>query len=276
MKIEDKNKRIRVGYAQTSPKFGEKQKNFKQVEQIIGNKQMDLLVLPELFATGYTFVSKQETAELAERTPGETSTFLENIAKKIDGVVVGGFIEKDGNKLFNSAMMVDSSGIKTIYRKIHLFNKEKLWFVQGDLPFSVIKLVEKKGVKVGIMICFDWIFPEAARTLALRGADIIAHPANLVLPYCQNAMITRSISNRVFSITCNRIGNEVRSGKHGEDDFLFTGGSQILDQKGHRLKQASKARMDLGIADIDFSLARNKSLNNFNHVFDDRREKYYE
>ena len=84
------------------------------------------------------------------------------------------------------------------------------------------------------MICFDWFFPETARSLALLGADIIAHPANLVLPYCQKAMITRCLENRVFAVTANRIGQE----KRGEDDFQFTGASQIISYDGKVLSSA--------------------------------------
>jgi len=93
------------------------------------------------------------------------------------------------------------------YRKIHLFYKEKLYFAPGENPPKVFNV---NGVNIGVMICFDWIFPETARTLSLQGAELIAHPANLVLPYCQNAMITRSIENRVFTATANRVGSELR------------------------------------------------------------------
>jgi len=75
-----------------------------------------------------------------------------------------------------------------------------------------------------MMICFDWFFPESARTLALKGAQLILHPSNLVMPYCQDAMITRSIENRVFSITSNRIGRE--------GGYNFTGKSQIVSFDG--------------------------------------------
>jgi predicted amidohydrolase len=84
-------------------------------------------------------------------------------------------------------------------------------------------------VKVGMMICFDWIFPESARTLALKGAQIIAHPSNLVLSYCQQAMFTRAVENRVFTITANRTGTEI----NGDKELYFTGKSVIVDTKGN-------------------------------------------
>ena len=76
------------------------------------------------------------------------------------------------------------------YKKIHLFNRENLWFTPGD---EAPKVYEIDGVKIGVMICFDWIFPETCRSLALQGMQVLAHPSNLVLPHCQSAMITRCI-----------------------------------------------------------------------------------
>ena len=194
---------MKVGYIQTSPIFGEKGQNFQEIEKLITNLKADLIVLPELFATGYTFISKEEVISLAEDLNGETAQFLIKIAQMTGAIVVGGFIEKEEEKIYNSAMIVSSKGVIGSYRKIHLYFKEKLWFSPGDKP---LKIYDINRVKIGIMICFDWIFPETARTLALLGADIIAHPTNLVLPYCQNAMVIRCLENRVFAITATRIG----------------------------------------------------------------------
>jgi len=121
------------------------------------------------------------------------------------------------------------------------------------------------------MICFDWIFPETARTLSLLGADIIAHPANLVLPYCQKAMVTRCLENRVYGITSNRIGEEQR----GEDFFKFTGKSQITSYNGEVLSSAPIDEPCISVVDIDINLARSKKLNEFNDVLEDRNPTLY-
>jgi len=165
-------------------------------------------------------------------------------------------------------MFVTSKGIEKVYRKTHLFNKEKLWFSPGDSGFSVVNFRE---VNIGMLICFDWIFPESARTLALLGADLIAHPANLVLPYCQRAMITRCLVNRVFAVTSNRIGNEVR----GEDNFTFTGGSQITSYNGDVLSSAPKDEVHIDFVEIDVEKARDKNLNKYNNVIKDRKTEFY-
>ena len=260
--------KMEIGYVQTSPIFGEIAQNFKQVENLLSNTKADLIVLPELFATGYTFISKEEAESMAENTDGETAKFLMGLAEKTGAVVVGGFIEKDGNQIFNSSMIVSDNEVLGTYRKLHLYYKEKLWFSPGNKP---LEIYDVKKAKVGIMICFDWFFPETIRSLALLGADIIAHPANLVLPYCQNAMKTRCLINRVFAVTCNRIGNEVR----GEDNFVFTGGSQITSYNGEVLSTAPIDKPHIDFVEVDVTQARDKNLNKYNNIFEDRRTELY-
>ncbi|MFX1569582.1 MAG: nitrilase-related carbon-nitrogen hydrolase [Promethearchaeota archaeon] len=259
---------MKVGYIQSSPVFGDKKKNFEEIEKLISNLRADLIVLPELFATGYTFTSKKEAESLAEDLEGETAHFLIKISQSTGAIVVGGYIEKDHQKIYNSAMIASKNGVIDSYRKIHLYFKEKMWFSPGDRP---LKVYDINGVKIGIMICFDWIFPETARILAILDADIIAHPANLVLPYCQKAMVTRSLENRVFSITSNRIGEE----KRGRDYFRFTGSSQITSFNGEILSSAPNDKTYVDIIDIDIQKARNKKLNEFNDLFKDRRVELY-
>ena len=259
---------MKVGYIQTNPIFGEKEQNFNEIEKLIANLKADLIVLPELFATGYTFISKEEAVSLAENINGITSQFLLKIAKDTGAVIIGGFVEKEGNKIYNSAMIVSNKGVIGTYRKIHLYYKEKLWFSPGNKPLKVFKV---NGVNIGIMICFDWIFPETARTLALLGADIIAHPANLVLPYCQKAMVTRCLENRVFAITANRIGEK----KRGSDHFKFTGKSQITSYNGVVLSTGPKDEIHVDFVDIDIEKARDKNLNEYNNLFEDRHIEFY-
>ena len=125
---------MKIGYVQTSPIFGEITQNFEQVESLLSNTKADLIVLPELFATGYTFISKEEAESLAENTEGKTADFLMGIAKRTGAVVIGGFVEKDSNQIFNSALIVSDSEVLGTYRKLHLYYKEKLWFSPGDKP----------------------------------------------------------------------------------------------------------------------------------------------
>jgi predicted amidohydrolase len=259
---------MKIGYVQFNPKFGKKKENFAQVDNLLKDIKADLIVLPELFATGYTFISKDEARSLAETAEGSTFQFLKELSFKKDAIIVGGFVEQKGQKIYNSSLIVFQDKFQGTYQKIHLFNKEKIWFSPGKEGFKVYQV---NNIHIGIMICFDWIFPEATRSLALQGADIIAHPSNLILPYCQDAMKTRCLENRVFSITANRIGQE----KRGSDDFTFTGQSQITNYDGTILSKAPNDSSCTEIIDIDPFLARDKNLNKLNNLFDDRKPKFY-
>jgi predicted amidohydrolase len=122
------------------------------------------------------------------------------------------------------------------------------------------------------MICFDWIFPETVRTLALNGAQLIAHPANLVLPYCPDAMITRSIENRVFTATANRTGKERLS--CGEE-LTFIGGSQVTGIDGKRLGRLSRHEENVLVVEINPAEADNKAITDKNNIFTDRKPGLY-
>ena len=259
---------MKIGYVQSSPIFGKKAQNFEQIENLLGKSKADLIVLPELFATGYTFISKKEVESLAETTKGETAEFLMKIAEITGAVIVGGFVEEDSNQIYNSSLIVSSSEVFGTYRKLHLYYKEKLWFSPGNKHLKTYKV---KEAKVGIMICFDWIFPETARSLALLGADIIAHPANLVMAFCQKAMTIRCLENSVYAITANRIGDE----KRGDDNFHFTGRSQITSSDGDVLSSGPEDKPYVDFVEIDVNQARDKNLNKRNNIFEDRRTEFY-
>ena len=261
---------MKVGFIQFEVRFGEKEHNLRAVARLIEQNEADLWVLPELFNTGYIFTSNDELHRLAEPVPdGVTTEFLISLAEKFDTHIIAGIAEKRGSHFYNSAVLLNKAGSKGLYRKIHLFDKEKIWFKPGELPFQVWDI---GMAKIGMMICFDWIFPEAARTLALKGAEIICHPSNLVLPYCQNAMVTRCLENHVFAITANRIGTENR----GSSKLTFTGSSQITGTKGEILYRASTDREEVAVIEIDPKLAQDKLATPNNHIFKDRRPEMYQ
>jgi predicted amidohydrolase len=110
-----------------------------------------------------------------------------------------------------------------------------------------------------------------ARLLALEGADLIAHPANLVHPFCQDAMITRSLENRVFSVTSSRTGEEHAAGR----TIRFAGRSQIVSPRGARLAQADATEECVRTAEIDVAEARDKRVTERNDLFLDRRPDLY-
>jgi predicted amidohydrolase len=268
--VVDRGNRLKAGFYQFNPTFGKKDENLKKVMSVAEDADVALLVLPEFFATGYQFASKDEVAELSEQIPeGYTTKFLSELSLKRGLYIVAGLPERDGDSFFNSAVLTGPDGFIGVYRKTHLYFEEKLFFSPGDTGFRVW---DTKTGRIGIMICFDWFFPESMRSLALLGADIIAHPANLVLPYCPYSMPVRCLENRVYAITANRIGDENR--KEGQS-LRFIGQSQIVSPEGKILIKASEDDEDLLVAEIDPEMAKNKSLNSLNNIFDDRRPEMY-
>jgi predicted amidohydrolase len=262
---------MKAGFFQFSPAFGKKDENLEKVSSVLKDTELDLLVLPEFFATGYQFVSADEVRELSEPIQGGLTTgFLLDLSREKDMYIVAGLPEKDGDTFYNSAILTGPEGFIGTYRKTHLFFEEKLYFAPGNTGFHVWKT--RAGV-IGIMICFDWLFPESMRALTLLGAEIIAHPSNLVLPYCPQAMPIRSLENRVFAITANRTGSEGR--KEGQS-LTFIGQSQVVSPGGEILVRASESEEELLTIDINPQEARNKSLNPFNDILKDRRPEYYD
>ncbi|MDX9746649.1 MAG: nitrilase-related carbon-nitrogen hydrolase [Syntrophales bacterium] len=260
---------MKVGFIQFEPYFGRVDRNLEKAEALIRQADAEVLVLPECFNTGYLFVSREEAWDLSEEIPGgKTSKLLIDLAGRKGQFIVAGLVERAGDRLFNAAIAVSPEGVLGVYRKIHLYNEEKLWFSPGDLPFPVYDI----GLgKIGVMICFDWFFPEAARMLALKGADVICHCANLVLPFCQDGMITRCLENRVFAVTANRTGDERR----GDKILTYTGRSQITGPQGNILYRASVDQDEIGVVDMDVKLARNKRINVYNHLLNNRRVDMY-
>ena len=244
---------IKVGFVQTHPEFGAVEANRSHVKKLWGERVTDLLVLPELFNTGYQFQSLAEARNLSEPIPdGPTTEFLIDWARETGITIVAGLAERDGKALYNSAVIVGPKGFIGKFRKAHIFDTENNFFEPGDLPFTVF---DAGFAKIGIMICFDWRFPETARTLALQGADIIAHPSNLVLPHCPQAMITRCLENRVYAVTTDRVGSEKRV---AGEPLKFIGQSQVVDPDGTVLVRASEDHEEAHVVEINLEKARNK------------------
>ena len=262
---------MKAAFYQFGPSFGKKEDNLAKIIAAVKDADLELLVLPEFFATGYQFTSTDEVAELSETIPdGYTTETLSALSKEKGIYIVAGLPEKDGDKFYNSAILTGPDGFIGSYRKTHLFFEEKLYFEPGDTGFRVW---DTPIGKIGIMICFDWFFPESARSLAILGAEVIAHPSNLVLPFCPDAMPVRCLENRVYAITANRTGTEAR--KEGQS-LSFIGKSEIVSPKAEILVRAGEDEDALMIVDIDPSLASNKKLNPFNDILTDRRPEKYE
>lgn len=260
-----------IAVVQFNPDRKNIKKNIRKIQRLLNGIKADLIVLPELANTGYLYANPEDLLPLAEPQDGSGPflSALEEFAAHTGGIIVSGYAEGAEGKLYNSAVAVSQDGVICNYRKAHLFDREKKLFSPGNTGFQIF---EWQSVKIGMMICFDWIFPEAARTLALKGAQVIAHPANLVLPYCQNAMITRAIENQVFTVTANRVGQE----KLGDLQLAFTGQSQVTTPDGKIFYRGPIAKETIHLVEIDPAQALNKKLNANNDLFTDRRPSLYE
>ncbi len=265
---------IGVGFYQFCPVFGDKRANLQKLaETLVGAKHASplLMVLPELCTTGYLFTSQAEVNELAEPIPGPTTLFLEGLTRRRHLWLVLGMAERDdiSGKCYNSAVLIGPDGYRATYRKAHLFLEEKLYFAPGNTPLRVYDL----GIaKMGMLVCFDHFFPEAARVLALQGAQIICHPSNLVLPgRGQQLTHVRAIENRVFWVLANRYGAEEREGKK----LSFTGASQIVAPNGDILVQAPPDGESVQVIEISPAAADDKKVTAMNDLFADRRPELY-
>ena len=225
----------------------------------------DLYILPELANSGYRFKDKEEARTCAESI--SDSKFIKQLKKWAVGhncYIVTGLCEKEHDKLYNSSVLIGPQGVEGIYRKLHLFMDEKGIFEPGNLGLPVFDTVLGK---IGMLVCFDWMFPEAWRAMALSGCQLIAHPSNLILPYCQRVVTSYALVNKCFIATTNRVGEE--------RGLQFTGHSVLASPNGDLLIDGSENNEGLYVAEIDIEQANDKHITSRNHVFNDRRIDVY-
>lgn len=274
---------VTVAAIQMPVALGDKDKNLNKIAELAQTAVKggaELLVFPELCTSGYTFNSRQEVAELAEdATGGESIKLFKKLARDLQAYMVFGFIEHEECCFYNSAAVVGPFGLAGIYRKLHLFYEEKLFFEPGNLGLPVFNL---PWGKVGVLICYDLRFFEAGRILMLKGADIICVPTNWVVlfdqqgideqGYCmQNyAAMVMANTNQLYLACANRIGEERGTS--------FLGRSMIIGPTGWPLNgPASGDKEDILLSTVNLSDSRRgKIRNNLNDLVRDRRTDIYD
>ena len=260
-----------LAVVQFTPEFGKKEKNLSRMQELVKNVSADIIVFPELCTTGYFFQSRAEVVKSAETVNGPASKFFRDMACGKNAVVVAGFAERHQENLYNACLVVVPEQKKPhVYRKTHLFYKEKDCFDPGDSGFFVVA-DKKRDVRIGPMVCYDWRFPESARVLTLLGADLIVCPANLVTEAWRRVMPARAIENNVYLAVANRAGLEKRKG----EELRFKGNSAIYDFNGREIKMAGKEKDEVLLAKIYPSQTRDKSFNAINDVLADRQPQHY-
>jgi len=266
---------VEIACAQLAPVLGDLHGNRAQAATAIRDAAQAgarLVVLPELCTTGYALADESQARELGETADGEAVTEWSALARECDITIVGGFLELDRDGApHNSAAVVDPGGLRTVYRKTHLWDREPLIFRGGAEPPPVI---DTPVGRVGVAICYDAFFPEVMRGLALAGAEVIAVPMNSPLdgpatePLALEVVLALAAAqvNRVFVAQADRCGTE-----RGIEWAQAT----VICDPGGRLLAAPAPGTGLRRATCDLILARDKSLGARNDVFADRRTDLY-
>ncbi|MGV9313927.1 nitrilase family protein [Streptomyces sp. NPDC003691] len=272
-----RNTEVTVAVCQIAPQVGDPEGNRARIRTAVETaaaRGAQVVVLPELAASGYVFTGPEELRSAAEPADGETIREWAALAARHGLVVVGGFAElgEDG-RVYNAAALVDPAGLRARYRKAHLWDGEKVWgFTPGDGRPPV---VDTPYGRIGFMVCYDLEFPEWVRLAALDGAELLCGPVNWPLyprPDGERpAEIVRvqagAAVNRMFIAVADRTGTE-----RGQD---WLGGSVIVDADGYPLTAPSLGEEAVHTATVDLAEARNKAISDHNDVHADRRPELY-
>lgn len=263
----------RVACVQLAPVLGDLEANLDASTAAIADAVADgaqIVVLPELVTSGYMFADADEARPAA--LPADGAAFGRWIDAAGDATVVGGFCEAGADgRLYNSALVIDRSEVVAVYRKTHLWDREKLVFTPGDRLPAVLSTAH--GL-LAVLVCYDLEFPEVTRLVAVQGAELIVAPVNWPrLPHPegerQGEVITAmsaARTNRVAIAVCDRAGVE-RGQQWAEASVIINADGWVDAEAGWG--------PGIAIADVDLAASRNKNLTEFVHVHTDRRLDLY-
>ena len=267
---------MKIACVQTDVVFKDINANLSSLEATVRsevNQGTELTVFPECYSTGYCFDSLAEAMEFGESVPGPSTDRVAKLCAELKTHVVFGMLEKSGDQLFNVAVLIGPDGLIGCYRKVHLpYLGVDRFTTPGDRPFEVF---EAAGVRIGMLICYDGGFPEAARVLSIRGADLIVLPTNWPPggSYMAEFSINcRAMENGIYFAAVNRIGSE--------NGFSFIGKSRICSPVGATINSIDDASPGILRTEIDPMIARTKRIVRVpgKHLIDrmaDRRPEMY-
>lgn len=242
---------MKVASLQLDVRLGDKKRNIDKIEQLI-SKPVDIVVLPELFSTGYFHKNFNELMRLSENIPdGYTTQELHRIAKKKDCYLIGAIIENDLDSLFITAVVVGPEGFVGKQRKIHLTDDEKEFYSRGENS----EIFDIRGCKVGVIICFEGWFPESSRKLMVKGAQVICHSLLTCQEKSLDIIRVRAMENKTYFIVSNSISTEYKDGV----PIKFRGDSRIIDYDGNILINANNEEAMI-FTEIDEKAVEIKSL----------------
>jgi len=243
---------VKVAACQIDPQFGEVDRNLERIERWVVDAAQagaSLVVLPEAATTGYAFTSLDEALPVARRAGVVAPELLAGMAAKLAITIVCGTLEAEGDEIFNSALVMSPDGRRFKYRKMHLpfLGIDRFATPGPDAPW----VVEVAGLRLGVLICYDLRFPEAARICALEGADLIALPTNWPVGVNFHPGIfapARAAENHCYLLAADRVGTE--------RDVTFIGRSLLIDYDGNQMAMASDTDEEMIVGEIDPEAAR--------------------
>jgi predicted amidohydrolase len=270
---------MKIACVQFAPIHKDIEANLHKIDELLrASAPVDLFVLPELSLSGYAFATADEARPFATPESHPAIAKLQILAKELSAAIAIGIIEEAGGHLYNAAYLISRSGdIVLRYRKVHLFYYEKIVFAPGDLGFPVAEITTSTGetAKVGMQICYDWRFPEATRSLALAGAEIVAMPSNIVTTtgMLLATLQIRAFENKVIVAFADRIGTEILR-KDDPEQLIFRGESCIINFNGEIFHKATTEEITISY-EIHPKDTSRKSFNKFNDIIADRRPDQY-
>jgi len=247
---------VKTAAVQMNPELMQKEKNLEKIlakTREAASTGAQLIVFPECALTGYAFAGREEALPYAETIPGHATEEIAALCKELGVHVIFGLIEKDGDKLYNAAAFIGPDGLVGKHRKVHPPRAGLDKFMdKGDIPFTVHRTPVGN---IGILICHDITFPESARVLMLKGADIIALPTNWPrMPdvVSKHFIVTRAVENFVHIVAADRVGVERKVG--------FLGQSKIVNAAGMVKAEASIENEEIVAAELDLAFPRHKHI----------------
>jgi predicted amidohydrolase len=241
---------MKVAAVQMDVKILEKDRNLEKILaqfEAAARAGARLVVFPECALSGYCFTSREEAWPAAETVPGPATEKIAALAARLNSTAVVGLLERAGEVIYNSAAVITPGGILGTHRKIHLLCLGiDRYDTPGDKPFPVF---ETPAAKVGVNICYDCSFPESARVLKLKGAQVLAIPTNwpLASDTYQHTPPVRASENHLHVIAADRVGEE--------RGFRFAGHSQIVNFEGRVLAEAGDVEETILYAELDIAAA---------------------
>jgi predicted amidohydrolase len=231
--------------------LGEPERNIANIVNHAATVNAELIVFPECANSGYGFQSHEEAMKYAETVPGPLTDKLASIARKQIKHIAVGLLERNCSTLRNTAVLFDPDG------QIHAYRKTHLPFLGVDrfvIPGNELCVFNTKIGRIGILICYEWRFPETARCLALRGAEVIiglsAWPQGAaVIP--KLLIAARAAENRLWVVSSNRVGTE--------DKAIYIGKSAIVDPTGNTVAELGGEER-IAIAEIDPATSKIKRI----------------